>query len=620
MFFVTFFDLPLYSNTRHCFFFYCCCLLCLFFKLIEDGYYPNGYLPLYLNSEHFKRVKILIKPILGYLFTLDPLGFQANQFIALYYILGHMLCIKNNKQNKQDYEYYSGEWFEWLVKDFGKLCFHLLPTLSKYIKGEVEGYLGGILCVQGYTIKSGNILNEWLTNENMRFSKSVIQNQLVLIGLDYCYSMVNHDDNDNSDEKEMKEIENGINIDRDEFEIKFIQELWRRNFASYYKNKLDGSISQKDVNNALDSLLFDFSKLNSMNGNDIDKNTMNKILSEMTQEEIWVEMKEKNIVLNSYEEILVDFDVIAQDQEQKQEETQQQARLDEINRKVEQELLKIENKNRFVSTYMKQNDAILGRDIGVEKNKCNFKLRWLMVIQALRNIQRKMDTNSNNNSSNNLCAFDCLILNKFSLKECLHEYIETKNRSRSSYITKLAQAKERRDTRAALTTSTYQQTMSSQEMDQLLNDMVGNSSGSQYNYGGDDSSDKTRLSLVMTGHFDSGKSTTCGRLLYELGLLSDDKLNKLRKEARELGKESFLFAFCMDVCKDERERGVSIEPRFHDFFTKSYHYSLIDVPGQRNFVKNMITGASQADVAVLMIPANKGGFENAIAKGNHRKG
>ena len=164
--------------------------------------------------------------------------------------------------------------------------------------------------------------------------------------------------------------------------------------------------------------------------------------------------------------------------------------------------------------------------------------------------------------------------------------------------------------------------MSSQELNKLLNDLIGNSSspGPQYNHGDGDSSDKTPLSLVMTGDFDSGKSTACGRLLYELGLLSNNKLNKLRREASDLGKESSLFAFCMDVCKDERERGVSIQPRFHEFFTKSYHYSLIDVPGHHNFVKNMITGASQADVAVLMIPANKGGFENAIAKGNHKKG
>ena len=136
-----------------------------------------------------------------------------------------------------------------------------------------------------------------------------------------------------------------------------------------------------------------------------------------------------------------------------------------------------------------------------------------------------MDTNDNRNN-NNLCAFDCLIFNKCSLQECLHEYTESKNRLRNSYITKLAQAKERREARAALTTSTYQHTMSSQEMDQLLSNR---SRGSQYNYDAD-GSDKTRLSLVMTDHFDPGNSTTCGRLLYELGLFNNDKLNKLGKE------------------------------------------------------------------------------------------
>jgi elongation factor 1-alpha len=90
-------------------------------------------------------------------------------------------------------------------------------------------------------------------------------------------------------------------------------------------------------------------------------------------------------------------------------------------------------------------------------------------------------------------------------------------------------------------------------------------------------------------------------------------MQKLRDEAEKLGKGSFAFAFYMDRQKDERERGVTISCTTKEFFTKSYHYTVIDAPGHRDFIKNMITGASQADIALIMIPAD-GNFATSIAK------
>ena len=134
------------------------------------------------------------------------------------------------------------------------------------------------------------------------------------------------------------------------------------------------------------------------------------------------------------------------------------------------------------------------------------------------------------------------------------------------------------------------------------------------------SEEKQHISLVVCGHVDAGKSTTTGHLIFKLGGISEREMQKLQAEADQLGKSSFAFAYYMDKDKAERERGVTINCTTKEFFTDTYHYTIVDAPGHRDYVKNMITGAGCADVALLLVPAEMGGFETAIAKGDHSSG
>jgi len=123
---------------------------------------------------------------------------------------------------------------------------------------------------------------------------------------------------------------------------------------------------------------------------------------------------------------------------------------------------------------------------------------------------------------------------------------------------------------------------------------------------------KPHLNLIVAGHVDHGKSTTTGHILTLLGVVDKKKLAELEEEAKKRGKEFAKYAWILDTYKEERERDMTIDLTFLKFETKKYFFTIIDAPGHRDFVKNMVTGASQADAALLIVSAKKGEFEAGI--------